>query len=287
LAVSVIVEIVQVWITKDAFCLQPSISAYYYTPVRAVFAGSLLIVSAALIAIQGDDGIEDGWLTLAGMLAPIVALVPTTNFGPCASTTDTVAALSGVTNNVLSLLIIGWMLWVFAGILLMSSSRTPPKVVKQGWWTVGGVLFGFGIWFGLSRPAIDVLSEGFFNRWAHNAAAILMFVFLFFATALSAKRCDDVRYKRHYRRLARAMVILAGSVGIGALTTQWDHAVFTLEAGEILIFAAYWIIQTHEHRPTTELSETAPVAEPPEHIWKSTWRAIRELIGRESTAVQP
>lgn len=289
LAFSVLTEIVEYWSTNDAFCLQSSISGYYYTRVRAVFAGSLLMVSAALVAIQGDDGVEDLWLTLAGMLAPIVALVPTTNVGLCPSIgTDLDAALAGVTNNILSLLIIGCMLWVFAGILLKAFNRTPPgvrnplnKVVKQSWWVVGGVLLVFSIWFGLSRFRVNGFSQEFFNRWAHNAAAILMFVFLFFAAALSAKRCDVVRYKKHYRRLARAMVVLAAIVLTGALTTKWKHAVFTLEAGEIFIFATYWIIQTHEHRPTPG-SQPTPV-EPPKHIWRTTWSAVRELIGREPT----
>ncbi|MGH3366230.1 MAG: hypothetical protein ACRDOY_03415 [Nocardioidaceae bacterium] len=54
-----------------------SISAYYYTPVRGVFVGALLAVGLGLVAIKGREGPEDLMLNLAGMLAPLVALVPT------------------------------------------------------------------------------------------------------------------------------------------------------------------------------------------------------------------
>ena len=83
LLVSLSVEILKVSSAKG-FCLQPSISAYYHTPVRAVFVGSLLMVGIALIVIQGDK-FEDTFLTFAGMLAPVVALVPTPNFTANAS----------------------------------------------------------------------------------------------------------------------------------------------------------------------------------------------------------
>ena len=57
-------------------CWQGSISAYYYTPVRAVFVGALVAVGLSLIVIKGE-GHEDVYLNIAGMLAPVVAFVPT------------------------------------------------------------------------------------------------------------------------------------------------------------------------------------------------------------------
>ncbi|OWY63029.1 hypothetical protein B7486_55270, partial [cyanobacterium TDX16] len=53
-------------------CFQTSISAYYYTPVRAVFVGCLLAVGLALIVIKGRTALEDTCLNSAGMLAPLV-----------------------------------------------------------------------------------------------------------------------------------------------------------------------------------------------------------------------
>src|SRR3954470_23319505 len=54
----------------------PSLSAYYYTPARNTFVGAIIAVSLALIALSGR-GIPRGLLDSAGLLAPLIALVPT------------------------------------------------------------------------------------------------------------------------------------------------------------------------------------------------------------------
>lgn len=54
-----------------------SISAYYYTPAHAIFVAVLIAIGAAMIVIKGTRGLEDILLNIAGMLAMIVALVPT------------------------------------------------------------------------------------------------------------------------------------------------------------------------------------------------------------------
>src|SRR5262245_32291696 len=66
-------------------CWQRSISAYYYTPVRAIFVGSLMAVGLSLIVYKGRSPGEDPFLNFAGMLAPVVAIVPTTDVGVCYS----------------------------------------------------------------------------------------------------------------------------------------------------------------------------------------------------------
>ena len=67
LAASITIEAAQ------AGCLQNSISAYYYTPVRAIFVGTMVAVGLSLIVYKGRGWKEDLSLTLAGMLAPVVA----------------------------------------------------------------------------------------------------------------------------------------------------------------------------------------------------------------------
>ena len=52
---------------SKSHCWQSSISAYYYTPVRAVLVGSLFAVGLALIVYKGQDPREDFCLNLAGM----------------------------------------------------------------------------------------------------------------------------------------------------------------------------------------------------------------------------
>jgi hypothetical protein len=112
LMVSILIERI------NADCWQTSISAYYYTPVRAIFVGSLTAIGLALIVIQGRTSPVDVCLNFAGMLAPVVAVVPTTDVGLCWSRTpgslplnpdgtlsDIVVA--NIDNNVLALLITG------------------------------------------------------------------------------------------------------------------------------------------------------------------------------------
>ena len=53
-----------------------SVSAYFYTPARTVFVGALIAASLGLLAISGT-GVERALLDVAGLLAPLVALVPT------------------------------------------------------------------------------------------------------------------------------------------------------------------------------------------------------------------
>ena len=63
--------------TSKASCMQGSISAYYYTPVHAVFVGALVAMGVVMVALKGRDPIEDLCFNLAGVLAPVVAFVPT------------------------------------------------------------------------------------------------------------------------------------------------------------------------------------------------------------------
>ena len=74
LAASISIEIVK------AGCAQTSISAYYYTPARAIFVGAMFVVGVSLIVYKGRTPWEDNWLNVAGMLAPVVAVVPMSKF---------------------------------------------------------------------------------------------------------------------------------------------------------------------------------------------------------------
>ena len=63
-------------------CFEESISAYYYTPVHSVFIGALVVLGVCLIAIRGCTDVEDVLLNIAGVLAPVVAFVPTVRPSP-------------------------------------------------------------------------------------------------------------------------------------------------------------------------------------------------------------
>ena len=85
-------------------CWQGSISAYFYTPVQAVFVSALVVIGVSLVAIKGSTDWEDVLLNLAGVLAPLVAFVPTSPPTVSCSSIEVVAgdATPYIDNNVLA-----------------------------------------------------------------------------------------------------------------------------------------------------------------------------------------
>lgn len=66
------------WATVDpSVPMADSISAYYYTPARGVFVGVVASIGVALLAYRGYTRGENLLLNAAGVLAIVVALVPT------------------------------------------------------------------------------------------------------------------------------------------------------------------------------------------------------------------
>ncbi|HSN10874.1 MAG TPA: hypothetical protein VLS51_02045, partial [Propionibacteriaceae bacterium] len=147
LMVSLVVEVVRVH-----GLVLTSISASFYSPVRNIFVGVLIATGMALIAIMGREKGEDGALNLAGMLAPVIGLLPTT-VGPSApgACRDGVAkcipaaTLVDVENNVSSLLVLGFL--VLAGGLVYvlrtygaGSVQLRRMILPGGLWLVSSVL---------------------------------------------------------------------------------------------------------------------------------------------------
>jgi Na+-transporting methylmalonyl-CoA/oxaloacetate decarboxylase gamma subunit len=64
-------------------CIQKSLSAYYYTPVRPVFAGALIVIGFSMAVMWGKTFLEDAALNLAGLLLTFVALNPTLDAAYC------------------------------------------------------------------------------------------------------------------------------------------------------------------------------------------------------------
>ena len=134
------------WRTVPSHCFQTSISAYYYTPVRAIFVGAMMAVGLALIVYKGRKWPEDLCLNIAGLLAPIIAVAPTTDVGPCWSVrpiplpvrpNDTLAAWvkDNINNNFYALLYAAVIGLTFSIILVIAieyrasnrGDRKPPR----------------------------------------------------------------------------------------------------------------------------------------------------------------
>lgn len=235
-------------------CLQTSVSGYYFTPVRAVFVSVLVAVGAALIVIKGQ-GVEDFFLNVAGMLAPVVAFVPTVNAADCSSidldpfplvrtpsgTMLSDATLANVSNNLGALVITGVAGVIVAFVLSRRDSGVRPP------------LLGLAATLAIILVVGGLYASGWewYRSQLHNIAAILMFVFLGAASIANARRMGAAGSRRYARLYWLIPILMAVTVGvilsIDRLMDGWAHAIFTLEAVEVSLFAFYWIVQTAEH----------------------------------------
>jgi hypothetical protein len=274
LGVSVLIE----WFSTQADglagnCALPSISAYYYTPVRSIFVGSLVAIGACLVAVQGSTKpfrfgasnpvarawnflmgwvTEDNALNIAGMLAPIVALVPTVQparekadrYWNCATVDfesirpkGNAGASPNITNNISALIIAGIAAVVIALAVAPEKSELKKMAVQAKSGLISAVLVvaaGYA-WFFLSRSSFLVS--------AHFTAAFAMFVAMALAVVDNARKGG--RHRGLYSSIALLMAV-GGGIIFAAGRTGWRHSILWLEVLEISLFAVFWGRQTGE-----------------------------------------
>jgi hypothetical protein len=264
IVVSVVIER---WRT-EADCFQTSISAYYYTPAREIFVGGLLSIGLALFVIKGRTDWEDAWLNLAGMCAPLVALVPTTDVGTCFSVKSPLGDVrpdnipkwlsSSVHNNLLALLLFFGVAWVFAIL-----SRAAPIKPSGGRAPFAGVLLSVAI-------GIVVVVGVFNTRWAlqhlHGPSAVLMFIYLWAAVLCNWPRKEGVGmagrnrwFGRIYKGVAFAMPVL----GVVSFFLFGEHRVFAIEVVEIACFVVFWGAQTYDPQTSLPVHLSSPGSQTP------------------------
>ena len=251
LAVSIAIERAQV------DCWQTSVSAYYYTPVRAILVGVLMAVGLCLIVIKGSTTWEDAALNAAGMVAPIVAVVPTSDVGKCWSQTpnplpvkDGVLAdwvVANIDNNITALIVTGIVGLIVAAVIATIATRNVKAIAE-----VGPVRMRLGLLaamaFLVGGAVAFALWEDFDTR-AHGLAAVTMFLFLAIAVAINAwQRRDDPAPRTYFWLYASiAFLMVAAALVMFPMGSNWDHMVLVLEATEITLFAVVWLVQTKEH----------------------------------------
>jgi hypothetical protein len=236
-------------------CFQTSISAYYYTPVRAIFVGSMFAVGLSLIVYKGRSTWEDASLNFAGMLAPVVAVAPTTDVGRCWSVAPSPLpvqadgslatwVVTNIDNNFYALLIAGFIgLGVALATAMAVDRRAPLDRRRRGTWVSLGVTFLallLGWWL--------IQNWNDFTTRAHAWAALLMFASLTVAIVVQAiehRHEGDKGLFCVYVGIAALMIF--GGVLIAVTRAFGEHTVFALEAYEITFFAVYWIVQTAEN----------------------------------------
>jgi hypothetical protein len=238
-----------------------SISAYYYTPVRAVFVGTLIAMGVCLVAIKGRDRPrEDLMLNLAGMCAPVVALCPTPleDAAVCGGDGRCVpdVYVPGVVNNVEALLVVGALAVLFAARTVRRGSRERADLVALGISAAG--LVAFTLWFAFGR--------GSFLDYAHYGTAVPMFGLIVAVALVNAARVDDFvaaggtltmgqaeTFKRAYRWVAYVMGVVIGAalalfvVKAATGSEPFAHWVFVVEALLLAAFTAFWVLQTLQY----------------------------------------
>lgn len=231
-------------LATDDWALRPSISDYYYTPVQAVFVAALVAIGVSMIVLKGNTPWEDTFLNLAGMLAPVVAFVPTPELGRCAPGGVPPAIAANIANNVWAL-IIGGVGGLVATVLIARASGDalrPTRPVGAGLLISAGLL-GLGTgWFLLDRES--------FGCGAHFTAAIVMFVFIIAVVAWNAwsRAGEDVRRagRTAYGVLAPAMILAAAALGVATWRGWLPNGVFWIELTLITLFAVFWALQSRE-----------------------------------------
>lgn len=254
LRMAIVVVVVALFVSvaverSRAECWQESISAYFYTPVHSVFVAALVVIGVSLVAIRGGTDLEDALLNVAGVLAPIVAFVPTARpTRSCSPATFQVAGGGAVEafieNNVLAFAIGGTVALALAvgiawrrGELREGDGFTESTAIGLA---VASVLVFAGVaWYGWFRAS--------FLRHAHGGGAIVMFLLVFVVIVVSARAAGG-GYRRLYRLTAGTMVAGAVAVAVaGRLDDSWRHQILWIEVLELVPFGVFWAVQTVEY----------------------------------------
>jgi hypothetical protein len=220
--------------------VQTSISAYYYTPVHGFFVAALVGMGVCMFCLKGNTHAEDVLLNLAGAFAPVVALVPTPDPGPCGR----VAGITqdrdvNVANNFTALLVVGLVVLGLA-VFLALQDDAPRRVF---------VRYGPAALAGLATTLVFELARTFFLGNAHITAAFLMFLCILAVVWINArgfKAKPPTESARNRYPVIFAAMVLAALVSGGAKLLGWDYSLLAIEIAWILLFAIFWGIQTRE-----------------------------------------
>jgi hypothetical protein len=209
-----------------ASCWEASISAYYYTPVHSLFVGALVALGVCLIAIRGSTDTEDVLLNVAGVLAPIVAFVPTARPENLCTKNPYAAdkTLAYINNNLVALgiaLVLALVIAI-ATVLRADKARRPTiRTDRHAVWGVvlSGALLACGIaWYFVSRSS--------FLDHAHSGGAGVLFLLVGVVVFINGLSTPRVNYRRAYLVVALGMALtVVVLLVVGFLDPDWRHQI--------------------------------------------------------------
>lgn len=230
-----------------------SVSAYYYSPARTVFVGALIAASLGLLAISGT-GIERILLDAAGLLAPLIALVPTplrpgsvpglTIDCPPGSTCVPSAYHPDVANGITTYLVVGVVV-VVAAFLIFRGRNHEFRAVLGSLLGATGLLLVVALMWAFAGDTL--------LRYGHVTAAIVFFLAIgSCAVAKAFEHYQGVRPTRTYQRLywiIAAGFLLDAVVAVTVIYGGWLESfavppVLVCELLALALFLLYWILQS-------------------------------------------
>lgn len=242
-------------------CVLGSISAYYFTPARAVFVGALCGLGALLVVHKARSHEEDVLLDFSGVMAIVVALVPTVPDSGCpgSSSIPAAAVADAVRNNIWALIVViaGAMI---ARALIARRAAQPPSPLSTG----GRIAAALCAAILVAELAFFLAQRDSFIALSHGIAAVTMVAGIIAVMVFNAinQPADERgrRFRAVYSAIAAALGIsLAAAVALHLWLPGFRHFVLVAELIVIGLFIAFWVTQTIE-------------------LWRSEPEEIREQV---------
>ncbi len=227
-------------------CLLGSISAYYFTPARAIFIGALSGLGVLLIVHKARSQEEDVLLDFSGIMAIVVALVPTVPDRRCngSSSLSPADVADAVRNNIWTLIVVLLGAILVRRVLRRDRPRTPPSAGG----TVTGVICGVVL---VAELLFFLVKRDSFIALSHGIAAGTMVAGIIAVMVLNAlnQPADPrgQRFRHVYYGIAIALGLSLGvAVGLHLWLPGFRHFVLLAELIIIALFMTFWITQTVE-----------------------------------------
>jgi hypothetical protein len=223
-----------------------SISAYYFTGAHAVFIGSICAMGTLLIVYKGLKPTEDVLLNLAGILAFVVAFVPTSRPETAVSVdVSNVNVLSNVWALVIALLVARAVSWF----MYRRTGTTPDlgPIARIVMW-VQRALLAAGL-------ALLIFAPDWFVSHAHGIAAVVLFLAIIGTVVITAFMADkglvDSANPKVYEQIYRIIAVLMLVTLLVAVTVHFainsvSQLVLWVEVALLAEFGVYWAVQTAE-----------------------------------------
>lgn len=256
----VIVVMVSVGVAAQSVGVLSSISAYYYTPARTMFVGALMAASLGLLTISGR-GFQRVLLDTAGLLAPLIAILPT----PIGN--NTVPGLDAgcppgrlcvpqafhadVANGIYTFVIVGTVVVVV--ILILSRTKSVDLRSVAGSLVAAAAVLAAVIWLWQREPELllnlghVVAAAGFFLMIS-AAAVVVVFPGVDRSKSKEPGKVPSKSFRTMYLIIAAGFVIdiaiVASVIVNGNVDSFTIPVILVCELVALGLFLLFWILQS-------------------------------------------